>query len=76
MHELETYRLIDEQRLQEVRVELNDPDYSVDQRVREVGATHLYLPIVSYILMALFAVVGLLACLANPSPNAPETSDA
>ena len=61
VHELHTYRLIDREREEAVRVEYHYPDYSVNQRIRGVGATGIYLPIVSYIMMGMFAVIAALS---------------
>ena len=68
VHELESYRLFDNARLEELRVEIGDPDYTVGARIRSVGATHIYLPIVSYIMIGLFCCIGLLAW-QSPAPD-------
>ena len=66
VHELETYRLIDTDRLDELRTEIGNPNYSVAERIRSVGATKIYLPIVSYVLIGVFGLIGFLAWRSSP----------
>ena len=69
VHELHAYRLIDRAREKEVRVEYHEPDYSVNQKIRDAGATRIYIPIMSYILMGMFAIIAGIAWFSGETPD-------
>lgn len=67
-HEFQAYQLIDQDRLEAIKTEYSRPDYSVEQRVRAVGGLHIYLPILTWILVTLFGVIGILVWMSD-SPS-------
>ncbi|MEO8499173.1 MAG: hypothetical protein ABI614_29260 [Planctomycetota bacterium] len=73
-HELHTLRLIDRHRLDEVRTELKNPDYSVEQRIRAVGGLHTYIPILSILLALPFIVITVMAWLSRPTDSETVSS--
>ena len=75
VHELESYQLFDNDRLEELRTEIGDPNYTIGARIRSVGATHIYLLIVSSILIGLFCIIGFLAWRSTSPSNTLAASE-
>lgn len=75
-HEFQTYRLINQERLQEIKTEYDMPNYSVEQRVRAVGGLHIYLPIISLSLAAVFIATGIFVWMSGPVTRPAMSVDA
>jgi hypothetical protein len=67
--ELHTLGLIDRNRLEQVRIELENPNYSVEQRIRAVGGLQTHIPILSILMALPFIAITVLAWLSR-APDA------
>ena len=74
-HEFHTLRLIDRERLEEVRVELDDSNYSIEQRIRAVGGLRTHIPTLSILLALPFIAIAVLAWLSRPTDCKTEPND-
>jgi hypothetical protein len=72
--EFESLDLIDLAKLEELKKEPRHADYSIYERVKEVGATNHYFNIFRFVLSFVFVVIAIMA-LALPKPiRANQTS--
>lgn len=68
VREFEVLELIDRAKLEEVRKLPSHQDYSIYQRVNDIGATNFHFGVFRIVLTCLFFVIALLA-LAVPKPH-------
>ncbi|MBN8603278.1 MAG: hypothetical protein J0M26_19740 [Planctomycetes bacterium] len=68
VREFEILELIDRAKLEELRKLPSHKDYSIDKRVKDIGATKFHFGVFRIVLTCLFVVITLLA-LAVPKPD-------
>lgn len=73
--ELRIYHLLDPVRVEEMQARFSEDGYSVEQRVRSVGALDVYLPLMSCILSGLFAALGYLSYRSVPVSSDADALD-